>query len=194
MHGRPAELEHVISPNQAEKRAQIVEAAKRVLVENGLAGCTVRAVAAASPLTKSAIHYYFNDMDEIIDSAMASHIAAFVRAIRGAVARETDPVERFWAAVDEYLAIFHRAPGAVVLWHEYWLHCVRQGRFNAIDTMFNDVTEIFLELLRVRQVEGAALRAGMLTSYLVGAVTRQAVTDHPPAAVRAEIGLLVSFD
>src|SRR5882757_5968523 len=107
MHDRRSDLRQALSPNQLEKRERIVEAAKTVLVENGLAGCTARAVAAAGPLTKSAIHYYFHDMDELIDQAMAAHIAAFVSAIRQAAARHTDAVERFWSAVDEYLTIFH---------------------------------------------------------------------------------------
>ena len=55
------------TPNQRDKQRQIVEAARRVLARDGLAGCTARAVADASPLTKSAINYYFASMDEIID-------------------------------------------------------------------------------------------------------------------------------
>lgn len=190
MHDRQAGLEHVLSPNQAEKRAQIVDAAKRVLVENGLEGCTARAVAAASPLTKSAIHYYFHDMDELIDQAMAAHIAAFVYAIRSAAAEQTDAAARFWSAVEAYFALFQGVPRAIVLWHEYWLHCVRQGRLTAIDEMFNDVTEIFLDLLSVIRVDDAPMRARMLTSYLIGATTRQAITRRPFAAVRAEISLV----
>ncbi|MGW5714849.1 TetR/AcrR family transcriptional regulator [Amycolatopsis sp. NPDC003865] len=178
------------SPNQEEKRAKIVEAAKLVLVENGLSGCTVRAVAAASPLTKSAIHYYFSDMDELIDQAMAAHIAAFGCAIRRAVARHTDVLDRFWSAVDEYLKIFHAAPGTIVLWHEYWLHSVRTGRLGATDSMTRDITGIFHELLGAVGVENAELRARMLTSYLIGAATRQAVTERPFAVVQDEITLL----
>ncbi|GHG48303.1 MULTISPECIES: TetR/AcrR family transcriptional regulator [Amycolatopsis] len=179
-----------LSPNQAEKRAKIVEAAKTVLAENGLTGCTARAVAAASPLTKSAIHYYFADMDELVDQAMAAHIAAFVHAIRQAVAQHTDVTERFWSAVAEYLKIFNDAPRTIVLWHEYWLHSVRSGRLEAIDAMTRDVTGIFHDLLRAINVEEPGLRARMLTSYLIGAATRQAVTDRPFSVVQEEITLL----
>lgn len=129
-------------------------------------------------------------MDELVDQAMAAHIAAFVHAIRGAVAERTDPIKRFWAAVEAYLALFHDEPRAIVLWHEYWLHCVRQGRLTRIEEMFNDVTEIFLDLLSATPVEDAGVRARMLSSYLIGAATRQAITERPFAAVQTEISLI----
>ena len=169
---------------------QIVEAAKWVLVDQGLEGCTVRSVAAASPLTKSSIHYYFHDMDELIDQAMASHIGSFVQAIRAAAAERDKPLERFWAAVETYLALFSGQPRAIVLWHEYWLHCLRHGRVTVADAMVEEVTGIFLELLSAAAVPDAPTRAQMLTSYLIGAAARQAFTERPKEAVKAEIGLI----
>jgi DNA-binding transcriptional regulator YbjK len=58
------------TPNQRDKQRQIIEAARRVLARDGLAGCTARAVARASPLTKSAMHYYFRDIDDVVDQAV----------------------------------------------------------------------------------------------------------------------------
>lgn len=192
MYGRQAGLENAFSPNQTEKRAHIVEAAKRVLLEQGLEGCTVRAVAAASPLTKSAIHYYFNDMDDLIDKAMAAHIAAFVEALRKAAAEQSEPLQRFWAATESYLAMFRGEPRAIVLWQEYWLHCVRQERLTTIEEMFQDVTGIFLDLLSDLKVDDAPMRARMLTSYLVGTATMQAISVRPFSDVQAEISLICS--
>ncbi|MEV6024690.1 TetR/AcrR family transcriptional regulator [Streptomyces sp. NPDC052036] len=192
MHDRQAGLECAFSPNRAEKRTQIIEAAKQVLLEHGLEGCTVRAVAAASPLTKSAIHYYFQDMNDLVDTAMTAHIAAFVRTVRDAATEETDPLQRFWAATESYLSLFQGEPRAIMLWHEYWMHCVRQGRLTAIDGMFGEVTSIFLDLLSAMNVEDAPRRARMLTSYLIGTATRQTVSTYPFTAVQAEIGLICS--
>ena len=175
-----------------EKRERIIEVAKWVLAENGLEGCTVRAVAAAGPLSKSAIHYYFRDMDELVDQAMVAHISTFVQAIRSAVAARTEPLERFWAAVETYLTLFSDRPRAILLWHEYWLHCLRQNRLSAIDDMVNEVTQIFLDLLSEVKVDEAPKRARMLTSYLIGAATRQPFTERPLDAVKEEIGLVCS--
>ena len=76
------------------KRAQIVEAARVVLARDGLGGCTARAVADAGPLTKSAIHYYFHDVDEIVDKAMEVYVATMVANLRARAASVTDPQER----------------------------------------------------------------------------------------------------
>src|ERR1700742_1015439 len=64
------------------KREQIIDAARTVLARNGLAACTARAVADASPLTKSAIHYYFRDIDETVDRAVLAHLDAMLATLR----------------------------------------------------------------------------------------------------------------
>jgi DNA-binding transcriptional regulator YbjK len=88
-----------ISPNQDHKRRQIIDAARAVLARDGLAGCTARAVAEASPLTKSAINYYFSSLDEIIDLAMAAHVEAMLTALRAVAARHADPYRRLHAVI-----------------------------------------------------------------------------------------------
>ena len=93
----------VISPNQDSKRRQIIEAAREVLARDGLACCTARAVADASPLTKSAINYYFASMDEIIDLAVAAHIEAMLVALRQVAEHHHDPYRRLHAVVQAYL-------------------------------------------------------------------------------------------
>src|SRR5690348_7536488 len=98
-------LTPVVSNNQRVKRAQIIDAAKEVLATQGLAACTARAVADASPLTKSAIHYYFHDIDEIVDEAMAGHVDAMLTNLRH-VADQAEPDERLWRVVEAYLATF----------------------------------------------------------------------------------------
>ena len=179
-----------ISPNQAEKRQQIIEAAKDVLAREGLAKCTTRAIADASPLTKSAIHYYFTDLDDIIDQAMESHISAFTERIRAAAAREDDPFERLWAAASEYLTIFTEIPAALALWYEYWVDAVRRQRPAPAEAMFATITGIFTSLLAELGVSQPELRGPALTSFLVGAVTQQAVAPRPVADIRAQFTML----
>ncbi|WP_242904573.1 TetR/AcrR family transcriptional regulator [Actinomadura terrae] len=183
-----------VSPNQAAKQRQIIEAAKQVLVRDGLAGCTVRSVADASPLTKSAVHYYFSDMDEIIDQAMADHISSFIERVRSAIARHTGPVDRLWAAVDEYVAIFQEVPRGLVLWHEYWIDSVRRGRLEPLERMFGNVTSIFTELLEDLGVRDASVVGHGLSSFLIGTVTQQAATERPVEGIRSQIAGLCKLD
>jgi AcrR family transcriptional regulator len=179
-----------VSPNQMDKQRQIVEAARAVLARDGLAGCTARAIADASPLTKSAIHYYFADMDELIDRAMAAHIDAFIGKIRKAAARHEDPVDRFWAAVAEYLDSFQEMPGAALLWFDYWIDATRKNRLEPIEQMHRDVIAIFTGMLAAIPVDDPDKRADALFSYLMGTVVRQAVQPKPFAEIRSQVAAI----
>jgi AcrR family transcriptional regulator len=178
-----------LSPNQASKRQEIVEAAQRVLARDGLAGCSVRAVADSSPLTKSAIHYYFADMDQLIDAAMEAHLAAFVARLRQAAERETEPVERFWAAVRQYLEMFEENQGAALLWFDYWISCTRKGRTDAVDRMNSDVLAVFAGLLDAVRVPDAAARAEAVFAALLGLVVLQSVKHRPFGEIRSQLGI-----
>jgi AcrR family transcriptional regulator len=182
------------SPKHAAKRRQIIEAAQQVLAREGLAACTARAVADASPLTKSAIHYYFADMDEIIDAAMAAHLTAFLDLVRAAADRHTDPVERFWAAVRAYLHIFSGQPSAARLWFAYWVDSGERSRPGPIDQMHHEATDLLASLLADISVADPATRAHALLSYLLGTVVQQAIRPLPFADLASEIAGLCGLE
>lgn len=181
--GRPK----LSSPNQRAKRQQIIDAAKEVLARDGLLGCTARAVADASPLTKSAIHYYFDDMDEIIDAAMASHIDGCLVRVRAAAGLHNQPLDRFWAAVETYLEIFAEQPNAALLWFSYWVEVGHQKRQEPIDHMHRQVTAVLTDLLTDIPVDNPSARAHALFSYLLGTVIQQAVRPLPFSELAPEI-------
>ena len=137
----------VISPNQDRKRRQIIEAAREVLARDGLAGCTARAVADASPLTKSAINYYFASMDEIIDLAVAAHVEAMLAALRQVAAQHRDPYRRLHAVVQAYLDTFADQPHAAYLWFEYWVAASRRQAPAPVAAMLDAVRDLLVELL-----------------------------------------------
>ena len=165
------------TPNQRDKQRQIVEAARRVLARDGLAGCTARAVAEASPLTKSAMHYYFRDVDEVIDQAMAAHLDAFLQALHETAEREKDQVRRLWRVVDAYLATFAGQPHAARLWFEYWIALSRRNASAPIRADLASVGGLFQTLLADAGHPRAAETADLLVSWLLGAVVQQDVQD-----------------
>ena len=182
------------SSKRNAKRQQIIEAAKEVLARDGLAACTARTVADAGPLTKSAIHYYFDDMDEIIDAAMASHLSAFLDQVRASADRHTDPVDRFWAAVRTYLAAFAEQPSAAFLWFAYWVEVGQKSHIEPIDRMHREVTDALAALLADIPVADPFARARALFSYLLGTVVQQAVRAQPFAELMPDIAALCGVD
>ncbi len=179
-----------LSPNQLQKQEQIVEAARVVLARDGLAGCTVRAIADAGPLTKSAIHYYFADIDVLIDRAMAAHITTFTTDLRKISEKHDHPDERLFAALEAFLAEFADRPDAAFLWFEYWIAAGRAQHPQAIDVMLTSITELLAELLAPLDVEDPRARARALLSYLLGAIVQQRVRRRPFAALRGDIEAL----
>ncbi|MCG3754769.1 TetR/AcrR family transcriptional regulator [Amycolatopsis sp. Poz14] len=182
-----------LSPNQLEKQRQIIEAARVVLARDGLAACTTRAVEEAGPLAKSAIHYYFSDMDELVDQAMAQHLQAFMDRLRAAAAAHEDPSRRFWAAVEEFLGIFAQMPSTALLWFDYWIDATRKGRVEPIDRLNREVTAIYEELLAAVPVPEPQLHAEALFSCLLGLIVRQTV-QGPIDALRPLISQICAVD
>jgi AcrR family transcriptional regulator len=179
------------TPNQRDKQRQIVEAARRVLARDGLAGCTARAVADASPLTKSAMHYYFRDFDEIVDQAMAAHLEAFLQALRETAEREKDPGRRLWRVVDAYLATFAGQPHAARLWFEYWIALSRRDASAPVENDLAKVGGLFRTLLADAGHARPGETADLVVSWLIGAVVRQDVHDQPSQPGRRELQRLV---
>ncbi|WP_040405822.1 TetR/AcrR family transcriptional regulator [Amycolatopsis nigrescens] len=186
--------ERVLSPNQLWKQEQIVEAARVVLARDGLAGCTARAIAEAGPLTKSAIHYYFDDIDVLIDRAMAAQVNTFLTGLRELGARHQDPKARLFAVLEGYLDAFAGRSGAAFLWFEYWIAASRADHPQAIDAMLRSVTGLLTELLAAVDVEDPRARARALLSYLLGTIVQQRVRRRPFATLRAEIESLCLSD
>jgi AcrR family transcriptional regulator len=179
-----------LSPNQLAKQEQIVEAARGVLAREGLGGCTARAIADASPLTKSAIHYYFSDIDLLIDRAMAALVTDFLNNLRKVAAKYDDPGERLWAVLEAYLDTFADNPNAAFVWFEYWIAVARAEHVQAAEVMLRSVIELLTDLLRDTKIDDPRARARALQSYLLGAIVQQRVRRRPFATLREEIELL----
>jgi AcrR family transcriptional regulator len=182
------------SPNQRAKQEQIIEAAKEVLARDGLAACTARAVADASPLTKSAIHYYFDDMDGIIDSAMARHMSGCLDRIGQAANQHERPIDRFWAATRAYLEIFVEQPNAALLWFSYWVDVGQKARLEPIDRMHQMMIGVLRDLLADIPVDDPPARAHALFSYLLGTLMQQAVRPLPFSELMPEITTVCRLD
>jgi DNA-binding transcriptional regulator YbjK len=190
---RPRRVSEPLTPNQLDKRRQIVWAAMGVLASSGLDGCTVRDVAAAGPLTKSAIHYYFADMDDLIDRAMGEHISAFEAALREAGIPGDDPGSSFWCTVDRFLETFRDRPNVAHLWFEYWINASRKGRRDAITAMTGKVTAVLAARLSTAGVPAPDDVARRLQIYLSGAIIEQSINPGGVQRIYGDIAELTGL-
>lgn len=129
----PAEVPPRVARRERRRersREEIVEAARRVLVEKGIAGATLDAVAREVGLTKAAIYYYYPSKDALFFEVIYGIVAAQSQAVHDAVndakdggdalraiIRET--VHTFAARMDDFRLTFLQGqvagPGAVSL-------------------------------------------------------------------------------
>lgn len=178
--------------NRRAKQDQIVDAAKDVLAREGLAACTARSVADASPLTKSAIHYYFNDINEIIDLAVSGHVDAMLGALRRVADEASDPGERLWRVIHTYLTTFVDQPHAAFLWFEYWISAGRRASLAAAQHMLDEVRAFLVELLSHLALPDPDETANAVLSWLLGTIVQQHVRPRTQEQLRRELDRVIS--
>lgn len=90
-----------------DRRAQVVAAARRLMVRHGVDGVSMRAIAAAAGVSPAALYLYFPDklvlMAAVVDALFEGLLAAFTQAVEAA-ARRRDPFSRLSALMEAYVA------------------------------------------------------------------------------------------
>lgn len=170
------------SPSRDHKRADLVSAAARVLLTDGLAACSARRVAREAGVSKSILHYYFDDMDEIVDLAMGEATEQFFDSVRSS--RQGDSLSSFWSAIESYIVPFQTQ---VILWLDYWLHCVRTSNLGPIRDIHESLAQLLADLLEPLDVGDVKQRAHSLASFALGTVMQQSVEPVPIETLRFEI-------
>lgn len=182
------------SPNHLDKRRQIVEAAKAILLGSGPGACSSREIAKSTGLNKGLIHYYFNSVDEIVDAAMADLLEGLTARLRAVGDAHADPSERFWAVVEEYLAAFGDESELTLLWFEWWTRKAREGNIGEVQAVQDGLIELLAELLVDVGGSTAATRARALFSYVIGALVRQSIHRRSFDELRPEVADLCGVE
>jgi AcrR family transcriptional regulator len=161
-----------ISPNRREKRREIIEVAKSVLLSNGLDRFTTRALTESGSFSRSAIHYYFESVEEIVDAAMASQLESFLNMLNTVAAEHEAPLDRFWAVTQSYIAHFAEQPALTLLWFDYSIAAVEAGRSHPAIEIETRLHEIFVGLLRDCGVPDWQSRSEALLAFMLGTTLR----------------------
>lgn len=87
-------------------REEIVDAARRVLLREGIAGATLEAVAKEVGLTKAALYYYYPSKDALLFDVMYASVERQAHAMHDGVAKAKDGGEALRAIVRETVKSF----------------------------------------------------------------------------------------
>ena len=87
-------------------REEIVDAARRVLLREGLAATTLAAVAREIGLTKAALYYYYPSKDALLFEIVYGAVSKQARAVHDAVERAKDGGDALRAIIRESVQFF----------------------------------------------------------------------------------------
>lgn len=89
-----------------QSRAEILAAARRVLLSNGVAAMTLEAVATEAGMSKTGLYYYFRSKEALVFELVYGVLERQSRAVHDAVARAADGGEALGAVVGATVEAF----------------------------------------------------------------------------------------
>jgi AcrR family transcriptional regulator len=188
------------TPNQQAARARIGAAAARVVARNGIAGCTVRSVADEADLTKSTVHYYLRDADELVDLAVLGFLDALAEHAAALISAAPDGPEALYALVRIFTG--GEAPPIALtdptLWSDFATHAWRRGALGELALCLDTFSSLFEQALTLIGVTDVHWRARSIHLYLLGTLNRKLVApvamDEIAFAVSALAGIALDAE
>ncbi len=193
-----------LSGNQLAKRDRIIDAAVSVLLAHGVRSCTVRSIAMEAKTSKGIVHYYFSDVDEIIDAAMLKAVSLWIELISrdenlGNLDTQDGPVrnskERFWRFISKSMEPFaHGDRTMMPLLLEYWAISTRRQRLDPLRKVQNGLVQFVSRLLASCDVDNSERIALAVTSYLIGVNMLEIVERVSESEILDSIALLTGLE
>ncbi len=116
--------------NSSERtRAALLDAARSVVRDHGLAGATSRQITSEAGANLAAITYHFGSKDELVAEALFDEIRRRVTPVLDALDEPGDPAQRMLGAVQELLAEFERSRRDTVVYLEALLLATRDAKY-----------------------------------------------------------------
>lgn len=168
------------SPKGRRRREQLVEAAAAVLLSDGPAGLSHRAVAARAGLPLAATTYYFDSLEDLLEAAMRRLADGWISAAQDAISRLPDALENDDAVAGAVVAVVTASPAggpadreALLVVYERYVEAGRHPRLAGLVTEWNaEVEALLADLLRRGGVAVPGERAGTVLALADGALVR----------------------
>lgn len=123
-----------------DRRAAIVAATRAVMARRGIAGTTVRDVAAELGVSSGLIHHYYASMDELLAEAFEEEARADLAEVLAAVESGGDPVERLAIFFDTYDRGVRDSSGdhGMQIWLDAWAEAARRPALRRTSRRLNE--------------------------------------------------------
>lgn len=159
-----------------ERRADLVDAAYRLIAEKGIEGLRTRDVAAEVGINISTFHYHFDTKEKLI-AAVVDHVTQLFKTLHPALPDDATPRERLVAMFEIPLYRRKKAPELEIVVNETMLHARRNTALRkTFDRMIDEwrdgvehVVRACIETGDVRADVDAKVAASLITTFLMGA-------------------------
>jgi AcrR family transcriptional regulator len=115
-----------------ERRVDILDAARQVMVERGIVATRVTDVAVRAGVSHGLVHYYFPTKDDLVAATMHHVADVGVQRLRRMVAAEPTAQARLDRLLDLAVPGASRASDAWVLWVDAWSAGLRDATVRAV--------------------------------------------------------------
>jgi AcrR family transcriptional regulator len=166
-----------------ERYNELLAAAIRVAVSQGLVRVTLRSVAAAAGVTGGLVTHYFDTVDTLISTAFRSAAEADLEVARARVDAAITPTGQLNAMIDHLFAA--ESLDATAL----WVDASSLGRHNqAVAAVANELDGQWLDLLG--GIVAAGVASGEFTANAPQIVARRLLTIIDGLGTQAVVGAL----
>lgn len=135
------------------KSARILDAARRLLAEQGHAAVTVEQIARTAQVSRGLLHYYFDSKEALLAGVVRRNVESSLDVAREIFAQAQDTADLVEAFVTAYVAVLEHDPGVYATSFEAF---VQGRRHPAVAT---ELAELY-QARRHVMAEGLAQAAG----------------------------------
>ena len=179
-----ADLSQAANDKMAERRRRILDAARRLMLRDGLRGTTMEAIAREAGIAKPTLYAQFADKEAVFAGILDELTEALVTGFDAGMAGSGNVAQRIGAAMaGKYGAIANAIEGSPFAEDLYATHSRVSARFRELDARMN--AEIVAILKQAGVVEPSELNR-LIQAACYG-VARKMIDE---ASVRAAIPVL----
>jgi AcrR family transcriptional regulator len=131
----------------AQRRAEIIDVATRMFLENGFHKTSIRDIARACPFNLASLYMYVTSKEDILFLVAQQLIEEKAKAMAAVAMLENDPAESFRTALRSYCRIVHEyRPHIRLLYRE--LDVLSPERREIVMASLSTVTDVFERIIR----------------------------------------------
>ena len=186
-----------VRPQSTGRREQIIGAALKVMISNGVYNATTRRIAEAAGVNVATLHYHFHNKEEIIFSAMEALASSYRNTLSERFMQSQSLHERIHDLLWFIWGEIRQAPGEQLVLQEMTLYVLRvSGAEHLAAQKEREIKSLYeISLRQCRDVDPYdEPRIGELTDFIyacfVGILNQWLATRDEPSLIRTTGNLI----